>query len=466
MARPAEMDTFGRVLLVAAANGYASEIAPAASVSKIFLNDDQLWDLLATLPRGNKKRTPIMAAAYHGKADRLKWLLQRRDSKAKIDLVEAEDGRSALHLAAFGNHARAIGVLIESRAAIEIKDKKGKTALYLACEEGKNSAVEYLAVCGANPSAIAMDRSRPIHAAAKNGHEGTVCRLIEEDVDPDEGVGEFGKTALYIACQSGFLRMARYLLQQGADPNFKVESEERMDSFDGNCFSTAVARHHEDVALALLEYGLNPNGASVSGRTLLHDASSEGTVRVVKRLLELGAKIETNYRCGPLHFAAFRGDDDGPAIIRLLLNAGADIEAEGNVGNYHHATPLGVAAGEGNASNVVTLLRRGAKVDKTWGNRLTPLMAASWMENGRNATPTIMALLAAGAKIDLQGADDQTALHIACHGGFTDVAMLLVKSGADGSMKNRSGRTAVEVARQYGHAALANRLQERIRAMR
>ncbi|MEI6670223.1 MAG: ankyrin repeat domain-containing protein [Acidobacteriota bacterium] len=56
--------------------------------------------------------------------------------------------------------------------------------------------------------------------------------------------------------------------------------------------------------------------------------------------------------------------------------------------------------------------------------------------------------------------DGQTPLHIAARRGMADTALLLVKMGADPTLRNAEGRTAINIAQDNGSAEVARTLRE------
>ena len=85
---------------------------------------------------------------------------------------------------------------------------------------------------------------------------------------------------------------------------------------------------------------------------------------------------------------------------------------------------------------------------------ISPLFQAA--SSGHRAC--VEQLLAAGAKVDLADHDGWTPLMIAAHKGQRDAALLLIKAGADQTVKSKSkwnvhpaGSTAREIAERKGH---------------
>ncbi|MFN2375243.1 MAG: ankyrin repeat domain-containing protein [Candidatus Binatia bacterium] len=117
-----------------------------------------------------------------------------------------------------------------------------------------------------------------------------------------------------------------------------------------------------------------------------------------------------------LHVAARAGD---VRIVRLLLDAGADVEACSS-----GMSPLAEASGAGKTDVVVELLRRGANADgKCTGGSEFPLRIAANAAVARE-------LIRAGASIDKSGRTGETALYSAAEWRRTDVVAVLLEHGA------------------------------------
>ena len=108
-------------------------------------------------------------------------------------------------------------------------------------------------------------------------------------------------------------------LEAGADPNERADGGWTPLHFAGSA----------EAVTALLEAGADPMARSLHGGTPLHWAT---TSEVVTALLEAGANLEARdeYRGTPLHRAAELSKN--PAVIKVMLDAGADTAARNAAG--------------------------------------------------------------------------------------------------------------------------------------
>jgi uncharacterized protein len=152
----------------------------------------------------------------------------------------------------------------------------------------------------------------------------------------------------------------------------------------------------------------------------------------VVRLL-VGAGADPNAAIGgdgetPLHWAASSDDVD---VADALIDAGADLGRVG--GSIVGGTPLDNAVGYGCWHVARSLVERGARVDKLWHAAALGMLAR--LEELLAASPA-----PAGEEID-------NAFWQACHGGQRRAAELLLARGADVRwIPDYAGGTAVDAA--------------------
>jgi truncated hemoglobin YjbI len=113
-----------------------------------------------------------------------------------------------------------------------------------------------------------------------------------------------------------------------------------------------------------------------SGRTLLHFAAGAGCLEVIALLLRLGTDPNAQNRGGhtPLYCVANEcTSETGPEGVRMLVQAGADVNASGGVTK---ATALHMAARRGQVEIARALLDGGAAVQALDSKGDTPLQRA------------------------------------------------------------------------------------------
>jgi ankyrin repeat protein len=222
-------------------------------------------------------------------------------------------------------------------------------------------------------------------------------------------------TPLNLAALKGQLRVAAFLLANGADINFKANND-RAPLF------YAAANGHRAMVELLLAKGADVNTRDFSGKTPLHLAADNGFQSVAEALLVGKADVNARdtYQYTPLHYAARKGH---VAMVAFLLDHRANPDTQGKDGR----TPLSITALAGYAETLKKLLTAGAKPDLADSDGRTPLSYAA--ENGH--FESVKALLA--AKADPNADRWILPLHLAIHRKDPMMMKSLLDARADAS---------------------------------
>lgn len=237
----------------------------------------------------------------------------------------------------------------------------GLSALHIAATGGAGGVSRVLMTAGADPNLLCggfLPRT-PLHEAAEGGHDGIVGMLLSQGALPHTKKGRKERTALLCAAMLGHELCVSEHLLGGADK----ESRDRHGSTPPH---EAAEYDHLGVVEQLL---VAPP---------IELAASNGHANVVRALLRHGSSTEA--RDGgkgytPLYRAAGPDRDNG-SVIRVLLEAGADIEAKTIYG--YTCTPLHGAAYRCIASsdNMRAFLKGGASINARERDGGTPLHIA------------------------------------------------------------------------------------------
>jgi len=102
------------------------------------------------------------------------------------------------------------------------------------------------------------------------------------------------------------------------------------------------------------------------------------------------------------------------------------------------------------------LISKGADVNATNNNDITPLMRASFA----GIVPNVQVLLENDANITLKDKRGLTALHHAARRGHESTCNLLLKAGADPTAKDINGETPIDWAEKGGYRNVVTLLKE------
>ncbi|MFD2272542.1 ankyrin repeat domain-containing protein [Undibacterium arcticum] len=145
--------------------------------------------------------------------------------------------------------------------------------------------------------------------------------------------------------------------------------------------------------------------------------------------------------------------EDSMKVFQVLLHA-ADINLEARSRNGD--TALMIAAFKGNLPAVEAMLAKDAEVNQPgW----TALHYAAASGNNR----IVQLLLDKSAYIDAESPNKTTPIMMAARGGHIYTVKLLLDEGADATLRNVQGLSAIDIATMYEHKDIAEGLTYRLK---
>ena len=285
----------------------------------------------------------------------------------------------------------------------------------------------------------------PIHFAARDGHLDSVKALLAAGADVNE-VTQGDKTSpLLIATLNGQFDVAKYLLDNGADPRLTSDNGVTPLYAAINCEWAPKALYPQpraylqqktsylDLMQALLEKGADPN------------------VRLRKKVWYSGYSFDLSgvdeIGATPFWRAAYASDVDA---MRLLMAHGAD-----------PTIPTMKPAGRPRAGDIDRQVKdvSGIPPVPVGGPGIPPLLAAAGAGYGEGFAANAHRFAPGGmlaavkylvddlhADVNAKDHEGNTALHDAASRGDNEMIEFLVSRGADATAVNREGKTTADMA--------------------
>ncbi|GKU08442.1 hypothetical protein FLAG1_09784 [Fusarium langsethiae] len=435
----------------------------------------------------------LLSAAKNGGSQAestAEWLLERG---ACIDINDSE-WKTPLHHAVLNGWKRCVQLLLQREASLD-QDSDNMTPFHYAVSNN-NREVAQIFLDGGIPVDLTV-RRRIIVGMFQNGR--VTYRVQDSAQNPaPNGSAEKGLTSLHLATLMGCQNMTKFLLEQGANPNYASDHGQTplhlalgQNLYGPHCLGNrdvwsdpdarieCVLDHAEDeeylstwiwvdkvrldiVNLLLKQPRIDVNAQDISGVSPLHVVSGDRRASkfMIQRLIEKGARvsIRTNKGETPLHLACQAENIDA---LGVLLTSGADpTECDENGANtLHYAARCKemiriifdrvseetqgalIDSKDKHGRNALHHLWKGFELTEIDSLRLLLELSTGVNEldqEGLSPTATFLS-----TSVLLNSDDDPEALR------------LLFRHGADPSLKTKQGLNLAHLAARSGRASAA-----------
>ena len=367
----------------------------------------------------DKKTEPLRAKApqhsisWYVKENNIEKVKQHLKAGTPVDTITDSDGHTPLICAMNGGYGHAfieqtsiIKLLINSGANLNSSNRDGEMPLHLAAENNSVEIIKLLVSKGADINIMSI------------GENGEVGGLTPLDYTTNEDVRTFivkngGKSGVDVAKDNAL---------KGIAPKMSLH----MASLKGNI--AAVKQH--------LAAGSNVNERSteMNGLTPLHFAAKEGIKEIIKLLISAGADVnakDNKWMVTPLHGVWW------DEVAEILISKGADVNAADTDGK----TPIDHAKMIGRNELVNLYKKHGGKRGEVSYSSIHEAAADGSLK-------AVKEYLNSGTEVDARNSDGQTALHIALirknFHPMKQIVDLLINAGADVNAKDNISSTPLD----------------------
>lgn len=306
--------------------------------------------------RNGKGRNALQAAAYYGYETIVQLLL---DAGAEVNALGDRFG-SALLAASSAGHTEIVQLLLNSGAEVNAQGDEAGGALQGAARNGHTKIVQLLLNSRAevNAQGTGYLGENALQAAASEGHTEIARMLIDAGANISaQSSGSYYSDALQAASAEGHLDLVQLLLDAGAHVNAAIQ----LDTDDyGNVLMLASAKGYKRIVQILLDAGAHVNAHSVPAR-YSNPLSSMGSEQGSESMLETFFDVEADVIAPPGHISALTAAVYGlwGDVVQLLVDHGAEVD----VRRSYNESPLAFASRAGNKRIVRILIDAGADVN-------------------------------------------------------------------------------------------------------
>ena len=229
----------------------------------------------ADLTKENWYGTALHAAAEAGQVSAILELVE-----AGVDVdIGGRQGRSPLHCATVSGHRKAMQILLDLGADINLVCHNSYTALqYAILWEHSLDIIKFLLENGANTEIRRSDGATALHDAAATDSEEATLLLLRYGANVDAEAADIG-TPLHLAAEKNKPAIIRHLLEHGAEIN--VRTEKGVSPLD-----LAAMHGGEKSVQMLIEGGANILATDHEGLTACRKARQENQESIAQLLNE------------------------------------------------------------------------------------------------------------------------------------------------------------------------------------
>jgi len=321
---------------------------------------------------------------------------------------------------------------------MNMKNREGRTPMHAAAIISSKAMIDALVKYDANINEGDKGGNTPLHIALRRDNAEIAHYLIEEkgaDVTIPNGANT---TPLHLAAEKGMLSLASTMIELAPDQVTVCDKKGR------SALSLAVVGGHDTLATYLLEKGASPEYKDRRGNTLLHIAVLRALNNCVKKLLALtniNVNAQNKHGVTPLHLAVKQANQK---LVGMLQEASA---IDYSLSDSQGLTPGTLAAKEGHVK-ITDMLAPHSDFNFRSKQGHTALHFAA--SSGKHEIVEILSKN--GAEIDaVDSQHNETPLHLAVRHQHPLCVEVLLKLGADTSIKNARNRSPLHTAAMMGN---------------
>ena len=317
--------------------------------------------------------------------------------------------------------------------------------LIVASGSGDHESVKRLLEDGADITTKTSNGNTGLHLSVARGHEDVAITFLNHGIDVN--ISDKKWTPLMQAAHAGQMKMARLLLNHGANVNL------RADFSGATALIIAAKKNFPDLVNLFLENGADETLADNASLNAIQWAEKEGNYDVIKVFCEAWQKNGASLH---LELLSAAKEGRGRLVLGMIL-AGADVETR----NERGETGLDLAVKGGHREAAEMFLDHGIIgytreecLEECNKNRerivqlnMEMLSAAKSGEND-----SVIRLLEEGAEITSKKKYGDMGIHLSAYGGHNPVIKTFLDKGIDVDIKGgRFQWTALINAANYGH---------------
>ena len=398
--------------------------------------------------QNDKGQTAVMLATQNGSAEIAIALI---NAGADLNKQDKFGLTGLMYTCKLGNKALA-KLWIDGGADLSIQDKNGYTALRIAQMYHQDAIIEMLQAAqtthaAAQPEQPAQEPAAPevqltmkeklFIAACANGENQTALKFLEGGISPNLKVSDV--SLLWIALVNNNEELTKALIKAGANVNEQYEGKYPL--------MIAIESGNTEIVELMLSAKADIHRTDANGNTAVMYAFMLQAWPMASVLIKAGADVNTHVNdISLLWYALLKGPQE---LVLQLIQAGANIQEQ-----YQSLTPLSLAISEGKTEIVKALVEAKADLQSPDGKGYIPLVYAVAKQHWH----LVQYLVSVGANPNIQLQGNSLLIVCLAH-NQPQVALEVIKAGADVNKANADGVTPLYLAQQSNYTEVVAALQ-------
>jgi ankyrin repeat protein len=437
---------------------YAAEKGHVQVVKRLIPRASQGESLNLDNHREQKADAALILAVKHCQIGVVNALTAHR-VEVEVNCVDS-DGNTPLMHAVSQNDLKMVDLLVRSGAtdSLKVVNKKGKTALILAIQQGNQKIASRLMITMSDAAVKNLQLDPFYQPFVEAFHQGIITyreKILKKQADlslsladlklKDESMGKENIASTPSASRTVFSLFNRSE-KAGHNLHQKALTKKLLQ---------AAKFGDKSVILELIDCGVNLDAKDENGFTALMAAVSYNCFNTAQLLIAKGVNVNAQNKEGNTALIIASHGAFGQMVSFLLTN-GADV----TVKNKYGVTALIEAARNGQTNIVKLLLPLEGQIKTQSANSQCAGMALIFaVQHGHESVVDYLLTKQMQVNINERGIENTTPLMVAAYNGFSSMIEKLMTAGADISAVNSRGDSALQLAMMMGHEKIVFQLK-------
>ncbi|XP_067667462.1 ankyrin repeat domain-containing protein 50-like [Haliotis asinina] len=274
--------------------------------------------------RGMNGKTPLIFAAFKGHKDVFDSILDEGGDPSLVD----KKGDNILHWVCRGGHVEMVKYVISQNFTdINSRGHYGMTPIMVVAFKGNRRVFDLVLSKGADTSLVDNNCDNILHWVCRGGQVEMVKYVISQNFTDINSRGHYGMTPIMVAAVQGHRQVYDLVMSKGGDASL-------VDTYGDNILHWVCRGGHVEMVKYIISQNFTDiNSKGEYGRTPMMVAAVKGHRRVLDLVMSKGgdASLVDTHGDNILHLAS--GQGHVTMVKHILSNTSVNVNAKNKHGN-------------------------------------------------------------------------------------------------------------------------------------